>query len=181
MAAEAAKPREGKMVRGMATLVAMGWSIWLGALVGDHRKKCSFCRRDLQAILEIDVYPRVLVFAPIAADSVSHGLELGVTVCTPILLLVAQASVEIFRPEGNSTLGQEVVDELGDRAVNFLEHGGEMVPIGEIADGVIMVGHQGADEDVEMMVSEVFGELTPENFLGRFGSESGKLIGAADG
>ena len=64
------------------------------------------------------------------------------------LEFVAQASVEIVAivgaaPERKAALGEKVVEEFGDGAVELAHHGAEVLADFQVAQGVIVVIEEG--------------------------------------
>jgi hypothetical protein len=121
----------------------------------------------------------MLILAPIACYSVSHRLFERVTVRQARLTFIADATVEVLvafgiSPEVRHARWKQVVDQLGDRAVNALHHGWEVFAAAKITERMVMVVQQRRDPRNETKLLRVILEAVPEYIFGSFRGESGK-------
>ena len=102
----------------------------------------------------------------------THGLRERVPVGKAALFLVADAAVEVIlvarlAPERHAALGEQVVDQFGDRAVQPLHQRAEIFADLQVAERVVMIVEQTCDpgREVECLRGVVL-EAIPENCLG---------------
>lgn len=123
----------------MLAFVRASTGTWFGraelrgiALVRDAGQERIALHGTSHGAINFDADVRVRVLRWIGADAVANALSEGVAVGQAALFLVADAAVEIILmtgvgPEGGEPRGEQIVDKLGDRAVDFLHHWAEVL------------------------------------------------------
>src|SRR4051812_16133914 len=116
----------------------------------------------------------------------TSALRERVAICPAALKLIAQAPVEVvpsflLAPEGQSALGQEVVHELRDRAVNLSHHLSEFFADVEVSETVVVVVDERRYPRDEAVQRGVVVPPVPVNRLGFLAGERGESIAAPRG
>src|SRR5688572_12027608 len=134
------------------------------------------CQREPDAFIDVDVHARVWILTPILDQLCTDGLEERVSIREAALLFVSEATVEIVfdavvAPEGEMTHRERVVDELGDRTVDALDHLAQVCADLEVADRVVVVVEERSDPESEAEVGGPMVESVPEDRLCLLGFE----------
>ncbi len=123
---------------------------------------------------------------PIGAVAVSPTLPERVAIGAAALFFIANAAVEVIvtggrAPEREVAIGERIVDQLGNGAVERSHHLAELFAFFEIAEGVVMVVDEGGDPGDVAVEGCVVIEAIPEDFVGFVGGEGAETIADSGG
>src|SRR3972149_2016080 len=84
-----------------------------------------------------------------------------------------------FTPKRHAAFGEQIIDQLGHRAMQTLHHRAEIFANLQIAKRVIVIVEQASDPRRESVLRGVVVEAIPEHALGRFACERWEAVAAA--
>ncbi|MFI5378522.1 MAG: hypothetical protein ACHRHE_04435 [Tepidisphaerales bacterium] len=140
----------------------------------------------LNSAFEFNPHVSIRVLLPVRNQSGSNRLQQRVLIRQSRLPLISQAPVEVvsfasFSPERHDTLRQQIIDQLGNRAVERSHEGSEVLSDSEVTDSVIVVHEERCDPWDETEVSTVVIEAIPEYTFGLRGLEREDAISGLGG